>query len=136
MMSFEHQYFAVTGQFAMGRGNQKGNFTDWVTEIDPATGEEVTVGIEDVHDFMGASGFLEIKLPWIWSSLVGRYDWFRKEDDGEEYDTMRIIAGYAFHFHKMPKNLVMLDVDYVIPDRDIPDVSDIWEVKLTLQVKL
>jgi hypothetical protein len=136
MASFEHEYIVVTGQFVMGRGNQKGDYTDWLTETDPVTGEEVRTGIEDVHDLMGASGYLEVKLPWIWSSLVGRYDWFRKQDGGEDFDTMRIIAGYALHFHKFHKNLVMIDVDYVIPDRDVVDVSDLWEVKLTLQVSL
>ena len=141
MASFEHKYLALTGQFVMGKGNQKGNFTDWATEVDPVTGEDVIVGIDEVYEYLGASGFLEVKLPQIWSTLIGRVDWFRSEDSGstcsdEQCDTMRIIAGYAFHFHGMHKNFVMLDVDYVIPDRDITDVSDTWEVKLTLQVKL
>ncbi|MBW2263726.1 MAG: hypothetical protein JRG91_17330, partial [Deltaproteobacteria bacterium] len=141
MASFEHRYLAVTGQFVMGKGNQKGNFTHWATEPDPATGEDVIVGIDEVYEFIGASGFLEIKLPMIWSSLIGRFDWFRKDDDGStctdgRCDTMRAIAGYAFHFHKTHKNFVMVDVDYIIPDRDIPGVSDVWEVKLTLQIKL
>ena len=145
MASFEHRYVALTGQFVMGKGNQKGNFTDWATEFDPVTGEDVVIGIDEVYEFMGASGFLEVKLPQIRSSLFGRFDWFRKEeineDTGtiEDNDTMRIIAGYAFHFYKMHKNFVMLDVDYIIPDVDFifpSGVSDIWEVKLTLQIKL
>lgn len=142
MASFEHQYVVVTGQFVMGKGNNKGSFTRWLTETDPVTGEDVVTGIDRVYEYMGASGYLEVKAPQLRSSLIGRFDWMRKEDldeaggTVEEYDTMRIIAGYAFHFHGMHKNFVMVDVDYVIPDRDVADVSDVWEVKLTLQVKL
>ena len=138
MASFEHRYLVLTGQFVMGAGNQKGTFVHWVE--DPATGDRL--GIDRVYDYLGASGFLEIKVPQLWSSLVGRFDWFRQETFVEEsgsigeIETMRIIAGYAFHFHGMHRNFVMVDVDYVIPDRDIADVQDHWEVKLTLQVKL
>jgi len=138
MASFEHRYLVLTGQFVMGTGNQNGTFVHWIE--DPATGDRL--GIDRVYDYLGASGFLEIRVPQIWSTLIGRFDWFRQETYVEasgsigEIETMRIIAGYAFHFHGMHRNFVMVDVDYVIPDRDVVDVSDIWEVKLTLQVKL
>ena len=132
MASFEHKYIALTSQFVYGRGNQKGDFVDWENAEDPDTGEEIHVGIEDVHDYLGASGFLEVKLPWIKSSLIGRYDWFEKEGK----NTQRIIAGYAFHFYKQHKNFILLDVDYVIPDSSIDLARNSWEVKLTLQVKL
>ena len=132
MMSYECKFLALTGQFIYGRGNQKGDFVDWENAEDPETGDEIHVGIEDVHDYMGASGFLEVKLPWIKSSLIGRYDWFGREGE----NTQRIIAGYAFHFYKQHKNFIMLDVDYVIPDSSIEFVEDTWEVKLTLQVNL
>ncbi len=132
MASFEHEYLALTGQFVTGKGNQKGNFVDWTTETDPDTNEEINTGIANVHEYLGASGFLEVKLPWIRSSLIGRYDWFDRED----LQTQRVIGGYAFHFLKQHKNFVMLDVDYVIPDDSIPDAESSWEVKLTLQIKL
>jgi hypothetical protein len=132
MLSFEHRYFVVTGQFVLGKGNQKGTFLDWETEIDPVTDEEVITGIAKVHEHMGASGFLEIKLPWILSSVIGRYDWFRKED----VDTQRIIAGWAFHFFGFHKNFLMLDVDCVMPDKNIEGAENTWEFKLTLQVEL
>ncbi|MFH1437378.1 MAG: hypothetical protein ABIJ56_16860 [Pseudomonadota bacterium] len=132
MASFEHKVLVLTGQFVCGEGNQKGDFTTWDRAADPDTGEESVIGIEDVHDYMGASGFLEVKLPWIKSSLIGRYDWFEKEGKA----TQRIISGYAFHFHELHKNFILLDVDYVIPDSSIEFAENYYEVKLTLQIKL
>lgn len=130
MASVEHRYFAVTGQFVIGKGNQKGTFTEFDTQIDPVTGEETITGIADVHEYMGASGFLEVKLPWIKSSIIGRYDYFNRD---AHRGTHRIIGGYAFHFFKMHKNFVMVDVDYVLNEGPAPDM---WETKLTLQIKL
>ena len=132
MGSFEHRYLAATGQFVIGQGNQKGDFVDWTTEVDSTTGDEFNTGIDNVHEYMGASGFLELKLPWIRSSLIGRYDWFDKEDT----QTQRWIGGYAFHFYKMHKNFLMVDVDYVIPDESLENAKNFWELKLTLQIKL
>jgi hypothetical protein len=135
MASFEHEYFTATGQFVTGEGNQKGSFVDWTTTQDPVTGDDVKTGIDDVHEYNGASGFLEIKVPQVKSSLIGRYDWFDKKDQ-TDLAKHRIIAGYAFHFYKMHKNFLMLDFDYTIPDDSIDDAKDAWEVKLTLQIKI
>jgi hypothetical protein len=112
MLSYEHQYFVVTGQFATGTGNQKGD------RVDATTGESI--------DYWGGSGFAELKLPWIRSTLIGRYDYF----DWDDGATSRIIAGYAFHF--LPHNFVLLSLDH-LTHHDSHDPVD-WQVKLTLQV--
>ena len=115
MLSFEHRYLTATGQLALGKGNQKGK------EID-ASGEAL--------DFIGASGFLELKAPRLRSSLIGRYDYFDWDTDGGASATGRVIAGYAFHF--LRKNFVLVSVDHVsYLDEDRP--AD-WQVKATLQV--
>lgn len=114
-LSFEHQYFVVTGQYALGRGHQKGDNV----ETDGSS-----------TDFKGYSFFTEIKLPWIRSSLIARYDWFRWGPADRLTALSRVIAGYAFHLYK--RNTLLLDVDYV--NYDDPRKKDDWTVKLTLQV--
>ncbi len=116
MVSFEHQYFVVTGQYASGVGTQKG------TKVDKQ-GASL-----DNHGF---SLFAEAKLPWIWSSLVGRYDYFDWDTDGGPAATSRIIAGYAFHFYK--HNFAFLSVDHVSYHDD--KSPDDWQVKVTLQLQ-
>lgn len=111
MASVEHQYFTLTGQFATGEGNQKGDKVD-------ANGDSL--------ESQGYSGFLEIKLPWINSTIIGRYDHWKWGQDASD----RIIAGIAYHF--MPYNFFLLDMDYVIHQDDA--TPDDWQVKLTLQV--
>ncbi len=130
MASIEHRVFTLTGQFVTGEGNQKGDFTQYATELDPVTGEEIVTGISDVHGYKGASGYVEIKLPFMKSSLIGRYDYFNRD---AKKGVHRIIGGYAFHFFKFHKNLVLVDVDYIINEGGLPDT---WETKLTLQVSL
>lgn len=117
MLSFEHRYFVVTGHFATGKGNQKG---DKVT----ATGRAL--------DFIGGSGFAELKLPWIKSTVIGRFDYFDWDRDGGEPATARLIAGYAFHF--MEGNFALLSLDRV--DYRGSDLPTDWQAKLTLQVHL
>jgi hypothetical protein len=115
MASFEHEYFVVTGQYTNGQGNQKGEMLD-------AGGQAL--------DFQGFSVFAEIKLPWIMSTLIGRYDWFDWDKDGGDPTATRMIAGYAFHFLK--HNFILLSYDRVSYADDSPED---WEVKLSLQVK-
>ena len=79
MASFEHEYFVATAQVAKGRGNQGGSKID-------AGGAALTGN--------GYSGFAEVKLPWIESSLVGRYDHWEWDGKG----TGRVIAGFAHRF--------------------------------------
>jgi hypothetical protein len=135
MASVEHRYFVLAGQFVTGSGNQKGDFVDWTTTVDPTTNEEVVTGIDKVQEYKGASGFMEIKLPCIASSVIGRYDWFDKKGK-DDLNLHRIIAGYAYHFYKFHKNFVMLDLDYVMPDDAISDAEPSYEIKLTLQISL
>jgi hypothetical protein len=132
MLSFEHRYVTATAQFVTGKGNQRGSYLDWATEVDPLTGDEIIVGIDKVHEYMGASGFLELSLPWIISSVIGRYDWFRRED----VDRQRIIVGYALHFYGFRRNFILIDFDYAIPDKNVEGIEETWEVKVTLQIKL
>ena len=116
MASFEHKYFVLTGQVALGEGNQKGD------KVDKDTGES--------YDFFGYSFFGEAKLPWIRSSAILRVDWFDWNTDGGPSADTRIIAGYAYHFAM--KNFVLLSLDRVsYTDGGLPDD---WQAKLTLQV--
>jgi hypothetical protein len=111
MASFEHEYFTAAAQAAFGRGNQKGDKID-------ENG--------DALESLGFSGFLELKLPWIRSALMGRYDWWRWEDDVSQ----RFIVGYAFFVYKW--NFLLLDLDRVRYDTE--GRPDDWQAKLTLQV--
>ncbi len=117
MLSFQHQYFNVAGQYATGVGNQKGSKVD-------KQGAAL-----DNHGF---SAFGEIKLPWIRSSVMGRYDWFDWDTDGGPASTSRVIAGYAFYIYK--KNFAFLSVDHLTYHDDT--TPDDWQVKLSLQLKL
>ena len=112
MASFEDEYFVATAQVAKGRGNQSGSKID-------AAGAALTSE--------GYSGFAEVRLPWIDSSLVGRYDHWNWAGTG----TDRVIAGFAYRFLG-EGNVVLLDYDRSMPDGG----TDSWEAKLTVQVKV
>jgi hypothetical protein len=111
MASFEHPYFVATAQVAKGRGNQAGSRVD---------------GAGAALHFKGVSGFAEIKLPWILSSVIGRYDRW----EWNSVSTDRVIAGYAFHF--LDDNTVLLDYDREMPDAS--NTPDAWQTKVTVQV--
>jgi hypothetical protein len=117
MASFQHRLFVLTAQAATGRGTQKG--------------DRVGAG-GDGQPFVGASGFAELRLPWIDSALFGRYDWFRWKTPAGRQATSRWIAGAAYYFYGA--SAVMLDVDW-LQHLDAPRPDD-WQVKLTLQVAL
>ena len=116
MVSFEHQYFVLAGQYATGVGNQKGSKVD-------QRGKAL--------DHHGYSLFAEIKLPWIMSSVVGRYDYFDWDTDGGMAATSRVITGYAFHFYK--HNFAFLSLDHLTHHDDASPED--WQVKLTLQLQ-
>lgn len=119
--SFEHRFLGLVGQYAMGKGVQKGQESGWIN------------GSGNPRHFQGASAFLEVKLPWIWSSVITRYDWFDGPNaSGTSAAYHRVIGGYAFHFWGRNKNVLLLDVDYSIYD----GVPNQWGVSLTLQVAL
>jgi hypothetical protein len=96
MTSIEHQYFVLTGQVALGEGNQKGDAVD---------------GAGDPVDLFGFSVFGEVKLPWIRSSLIGRYERFDWDTDGGKSPLSRVIAGHAFHF--LPPNDLLFTMEQV-----------------------
>lgn len=115
-LSFEHRYFVVTGQVATGRGDQNGERID-------ADG--------DALRHLGASAFLEVRLPWIHSALFGRYDWYRWWD-GVPDDDGRVIVGVAFYFWR--RCAIAVDLDLL---HDLERAQDpTWSVKTTLQLKL
>lgn len=114
MASMEHQYFTLTAQYGMGKGNQKGSQVD-------ATGAPLS--------FQGYSLFGEVKLPWIRSSLMGRFDWTNWKGQGK---TSRVLAGAAYHF--LPHNFLLLSMERA-SFSDASLATD-WRVKATLQVHL
>ncbi|MFH1131809.1 MAG: hypothetical protein V1754_10765 [Pseudomonadota bacterium] len=117
MLSFEYEYIVLTGQYAKGAGDQTGSKVN-------AAGEAL--------DLQGFSFFAEVKLPWIMSSIVGRFDYFDWDTNGSDPATSRLIAGYAFHFYK--QNFLLLSMDRV--SYEDPNHPTDWQGKLTLQVKL
>lgn len=115
MLTYEHEYFTLGGQYVLGQGNQAGDRLD-----DEGAAQEFTG-----YSFCG-----EFKLPWIKSAVFMRYDDFDWDTDGGPPAGRRLIAGYAFHF--LPGNFLLLSYDRAWTDADAP--AD-WQVKLTLQVK-
>ncbi|NOZ87744.1 MAG: hypothetical protein GXP49_16090 [Deltaproteobacteria bacterium] len=113
MLAVEHEYFVLTGQVLFGKGNQKGSQVD-------ANGDAVSS--------FGYSGFLEVKLPWIMSSLIARYDHFRWDKE----ITDRVIGGFAFHFYR--HNYVLLNLDWLMHEGS--SKPDDWQAGLVLQVEV
>ncbi|MFW5740888.1 MAG: hypothetical protein ACOC1F_11035 [Myxococcota bacterium] len=117
MASFQHEYAVLTATYTMGEGNQKG------TQVG-ADGEAL--------DFAGYSAFVEAKLPWIDSSLIGRYDRFDWDTDGGPAPVQRVIWGAAYHFRG--RNTILVDWDWLIDEESSEPIEKV--VKATLQVKL
>jgi hypothetical protein len=115
MLSYEHRRFVVTGTWADGTGNQKGDAVD-------AAGNAL--------DRDGWSVFAEAKLTPKWG-LIGRYDQFDPNKSLDDDDNTRTIAGLVHHLGK--GNDIVLDydkVDYAKPGKPTDD-----RIQLTLQVK-
>jgi len=110
LASFEHEYVVLTGQYYKGKGNQSGS---------------------DEFDKDGYSFFAEIK-PHKKISIIGRYDYFDPNDDANDDENSRYIAGVAYHIDKQHKNMVLLDYDTV--DYKQSGKSDDKRIQLTLQV--
>jgi hypothetical protein len=117
MLSVVQRYFVLTGQYAQGRGNQAGTALN-------AAGEAA--------EFRGFSFFGEVKLPWIRSSLMGRYDYFDRDLDAADAVRQRLIAGYAFFIYG--ENYALLSMDRLTDAKQGMPTN--WQVKLTLQVRL
>jgi len=112
MVSFEHEYVVLTGQYYDGKGNQKGS---------------------DELNKDGYSIFTEIK-PHEKFSVIGRYDYFDPNDDADDDENTRYIVGLAYHLDKPHKNMIVLDYDTV--DYENPGLKDDKRIQLTLQVAL
>lgn len=111
-VQFEHEYFTLTGQYYVGKGNQKGS---------------------DEKDKDGYSIFGELK-PNKRFSIFGRYDRFDPDSDTDDDENTRYIVGVAYHLDKQHKNMIVLDYDHV--DYEQKNKSDDKRVQLTLQVAL
>lgn len=112
MVSFEHEYVVLTGQYYDGKGNQSG---------------------KDEYNKDGYSIFAEIK-PHEKFSVIGRYDYFDPNDDTDDDENTRYIVGLAYHLDKPHKNMIVLDYDTV--DYENPGLKDDKRIQLTLQVAL
>lgn len=110
MISYEHEYFTVTGQYYAGKGNQKG---------------------DDENSKKGYSFFAEIK-PHKKFSLFGRYDYFDPNKHVNDDENKRYIAGVAYHIDKPHKNMLVLDYDKV--DYKQKGKPDDDRIQLTLQL--
>ncbi len=108
--SLEHEYVVLTGQYYDGKGNQKG---------------------VDEYDKDGYSFFAELK-PHKKFSIIGRYDYFDPNDDIDNDEDQRYIAGVAYHIDKQHKNMVVLDYDTVNYKDETKD--DDKRIQLTVQV--
>ena len=120
MASVEHPYFVATGQFIRGQGIASAPSDEWLDWT------------KQTKTYQGASAFLELKLPWILSSVIGRYDWFDGPNPSGDTPYHRILTGYAFHFYGRNKNLLLLDFDYSI----FEELRNRWVVNLFMQIKL
>lgn len=112
MLSYEHKYVSLTGQYFSGKGNQAG---------------------DDENDRDGYSVFGEIK-PMKQFSVFGRYDKFDPNSDADDDDNSRYIVGAAYHLDKLHKNMIVLDYDTV--NYEDSTKKDDKRIQLTLQVAL
>lgn len=106
MISYEHKYFTVAGQFVAGSGNKKGNMIDIFYTTN---GEEEVIDSVRNKDYRGFSLFTEIKVYGPWR-LIGRYDNFTP--DTELHDDMvntRLICGIGYDFGH--HNIFIIDFD-------------------------
>lgn len=112
MLSYEHEYVSLTGQYYSGKGNQAG---------------------DDENDKDGYSVFAEIK-PLKQFTVFGRYDKFDPNTDADDDDNSRYIVGAAYHLDKLHKNMLVLDFDTVKYEDSTK--KDDKRIQLTLQVAL
>jgi hypothetical protein len=112
MLSYEHEYVSLTGQYFSGKGNQAG---------------------DDENDKDGYSLFAEVK-PLKQFTVFGRYDKFDPNTDADDDNNSRYIVGAAYHIDKLHKNMVVLDFDTVKYEDSAK--KDDKRIQLTLQVAL
>lgn len=92
ILSYEHRYFTLTGQYFEGTGNHTGEFAD----IDGKS-----------YDTYGYSTFAEIKFFNKKLSLFGRYDYMNIDKVAEKVKSTQEIVGISYHIYG--RNQIVLD---------------------------
>lgn len=109
-LSYEHSMMTLTGQYAFGKGNQKGSWSD-------------------DNDFSGYSLFAEGKFGKNWRGILN-YDYFDVNVDMDDDAYNRLIAGVGYDFGK--KNILIFNYETKMPEDS--DVDPSVEYKLTMQI--
>jgi len=140
MVSYQHQYFTLTGQWADGKNNQGGSA---VWTYGPHMGDSLP--------WKGYSYFGEFRFPFSGSqngkwSVIARYDHFDPNDDEPNSTTMkdvqkRTIFGVAWQFAK--GNYFLLDYETLDhskawsgqPAGQHQPLPDEKRLQLTMQIK-
>ena len=110
-ISYQHEFFTLTGQYYTGKGNQSGS---------------------NENEKKGHSVFAEIK-PIEKISFIGRYDHFDPNKDASNDENDRYIFGIAYMLDKPHHNMIVLDYDTVKYKQS--DTKDDKRIQLTLQIK-
>ena len=116
MLSYEHEYFTLSGQFESGKGNYKGSMVD---------SENTAL------KHQGYSVYAEGKIDENFR-VIGRYDHFDPNTDKDKDGDNRVIIGIGYNFGN--QNILILDFD----KRYFDDKSkaDMNLVKLTMQINI
>jgi len=96
MVSYEHRYIVLTGQYVMGYGNKSGSWSDDA-------------------DYSGYSAFAEGKLDQHWR-VIGRYDHFDPDTELDNDGYNRFIGGIGYDFGH--RNILIVDYDVVTYEAD------------------
>lgn len=114
-VSIEHRLFNITGQYAMGRGNQKGDKID---------------NKGNALKFNGWSVFGEFKIPRIKISVISRYDRYHWDTQAR---VSRLMAGTAYHFFK--HSYVLLSFSREDHKDDPAWKAPKWGIQVSIQAK-
>ena len=96
-VSYQHEYFTVTGEYIKNKGNQAG---DWVKATDP--GKPLNVDGYSLFGFVRIPGLEELRVH-------GRYDVFDPDDDTDDDEAKLFIAGLSYDVYQ--HNMVMLNYE-------------------------
>jgi len=117
MISYEHKYFVLSGQWHWGEGNASGTASNPDGRARPHNGSSY---------FSEVRFTAERNLSFIW-----RYDRFRTDADDPQSDLHeRLILGFAWQMFK--KNYWLVDYDRLM--HSIAGISDEDRVQVTLQI--
>jgi hypothetical protein len=116
-LSYEHEWFNITGQGYSAIGDYAGCL------IDETTGNSLLN--------KGNSAFAEIKLLKKKVSLIGRYDFQNVKSNGNWLHSTRYIAGIAYHL--TGRNKIMLDYNQLVHSNNHPLADEqLFEILLEL----